>query len=60
MAKVNVDLCVSIAQMFPPVVQALAASKLAQYMIQLPQEKPSSEWVWLVGVSLYKVGGVVA
>ena len=33
-------MCVSIAQMFPPVVQALAASKLAQYMIQLPQEKP--------------------
>ena len=54
------DLCVSIAQMFPPVVQALAASKLAQYMIQLPQEKPSSEWVWLVGVALYKVGGVMA
>ena len=42
-AKVNIDFCVSVAQKFPPAVQVLAAYKLIHHLVQLPEEKPTSE-----------------
>lgn len=42
--RVNTEMTVSVAQMFPPAVQILAGYKLAQYLVQLPDEKPTSEF----------------
>lgn len=45
--RVNTEMTVSVAQMFPPAVQILAGYKLAQYLVQLPDEKPTSEFTVL-------------
>lgn len=42
-ARVSVDFCVSVSQKFPPAVQVMAAYKLVQYLMELPEEKPTSE-----------------
>lgn len=44
-AKIDAGFAVSVASHFPPALQLTAAFKLVEYLMKLPQEKPTSEFL---------------